>query len=99
MAEYMIPVLEKPKKLRGHQVVLVASGDLRESANRVCWKAQSEMEASLRSVVESFGYDLVRAHGYRRSRKHGFIGSQREGMEVFAKIDPDARLIVAEAVW
>ena len=58
MAEYRIPLLEKPKKLRGHQVVLVASGDLRESANQVCWKAQSDMEASLKAAVESFGYEL-----------------------------------------
>ena len=26
---------------------LVASGDLRESANRVCWQAQQEMETAL----------------------------------------------------
>jgi hypothetical protein len=32
-------------------------------------------------------------------RKHGFIASQREGIEVFRGIDPDAPLIVAEAVW
>src|SRR5581483_8463584 len=33
------------------------------------------------------------------SEKHGFICSQKEGMEVFKTIDPDAPLIVAEAVW
>ncbi len=99
MAEYTIPVIEKPKKVCGNQVVLVASGDLRESANQVCWPAQAEMEKSLRSVAASLGYEIVRAHPYRPSKKHGFIGSQREGMEVFAGIDPDAPLIVAEAVW
>ena len=30
---------------------------------------------------------------------HGFIGSQTQGREVFAGIDPDAPLVVAEAVW
>src|SRR5262249_48371243 len=30
---------------------------------------------------------------------HGFIASQAQGMRVFAGIDPDARVIVAEAVW
>ena len=99
MAEYTVPVMEKPKKVRGNQVVLVASGDLRESANQVCWQAQAEMEKSLGSALSSFGYEVVRAHPYRPSRKHGFISSQREGMEVFARIDPDAPLIVAEAVW
>ncbi len=99
MADYDIPRLDRPKKMRENQVVLVASGDLRESANQVCWKAQSEMESSLGSAVESCGYELIRAHKYRPSRKHGFIGSQKEGMQVFAGIDPDAKLIVAEAVW
>jgi len=70
MAAYDIPVLEKPKKLRAGQVALVASGDLRESANQVCWAAQAEMEKSLKAAVASFG-----------------------------GIDPDAPLIVAEAVW
>src|SRR5439155_9289464 len=33
-------------------------------------------------------------------QKHGFIQSQKEGMEVFrAGVDPDAPIIVAEAVW
>jgi hypothetical protein len=45
------------------------------------------------------GYELVRAHPYKDADKHGFIGSQKEGMCVFAGIDPKARLIVAEAVW
>ena len=34
-----------------------------------------------------------------RELEHGFICSQRMGMEVFKNIDPDAPLIVAEAVW
>ncbi len=80
-------------------VVLVANGDLRESANRVCWPAQAAMEKKLTAVVQSFGYELKRAHPYKKERGHGFIGSQREGMDVFAKIDPAAPLIVAESVW
>ena len=99
MADYDIPRMDRPEKMRENQVVLVASGDLRESANQVCWKAQSDMESALGSAVKSCGFELIRAHQYRPSRKHGFIGSQKEGMEVFAGIDPDAKLIVAEAVW
>ncbi len=40
-----------------------------------------------------------RAHPYKKEEKHGFISSQREGMDIFAKIDRKAPLIVAEAVW
>ena len=79
--------------------ILVASGDLRSSANEVCWPAQRAMEAALGRAVAGLGHELVRAHPYKRAQRHGFIGSQHEGMEVFAGIDPQAPLIVAEAVW
>lgn len=80
-------------------IQLVASGDLRASANRACWAAQSEMEASLSRAVAACGFRLVRAHPFKPAEGHGFIGSQKEGMAVFSRIDPRARLIVAEAVW
>src|SRR5262245_30149277 len=81
------------------QVQLIASGDLRLSANQNCWKAQLEMEQQLSAAVAEAGYELVRAHPYKTVEKHGFIASQREGLEVFKRIDPAAPLIVAEAVW
>ena len=81
------------------KILLVASGDLRPSANEVCWPAQQAMEKALGRAVAGLGHQLVRAHPYKRAQRHGFIGSQKEGMEVFAKIDPKAPLIVAEAVW
>ncbi|HSI08726.1 MAG TPA: fucose isomerase [Rariglobus sp.] len=84
-----------PKKT----VTLIANGDLRHSANAVCWAAQQEMEKTLTAAVANLGYKLVRAHGYKADVKHGFISSQKEGMEVFANIDPDAPIIIAEAVW
>ncbi|OIQ95559.1 hypothetical protein GALL_224310 [mine drainage metagenome] len=80
-------------------VLLVANGDLRESANQTCWAAQAAMEKALTAALAKFGARLVRAHPYNRKRKHGFIGSQKEGMEVFSKINPDSPLIVAESVW
>ena len=80
-------------------VLLVANGDLRQSANEVCWPAQRAMEQGLTAAVARLGYTLVRAHPYVPARKHGFIQSQKEGMEVFSKIDPETPLIVAEAVW
>ena len=80
-------------------ILLVANGDLRQSANEVCWPAQAAMEQTLTAAVARLGYTLVRAHPYVPARKHGFIQSQKEGMAVFSKIDPKTPLIVAEAVW
>ncbi|MFP4352009.1 MAG: fucose isomerase [Puniceicoccaceae bacterium] len=80
-------------------ILLVANGDLRLSANRNCWPEQEKMEKQLASVIEDLGGTLKRAHPCKKKEKHGFISSQREGMDVFAKIDRKAPLIVAEAVW
>lgn len=81
------------------RITLVASGDLRESANVQCWPAQDAMEAKLTELLARMGHELIRAHPVKESQGHGFIASQREGMDIFAGIDPDAPLIVAEAVW
>lgn len=86
-------------RLKKNQVQLIASGDLRLSANQVCWAAQAEMESALSAAIHAEGYEVLRAHPYRSATQHGFISSQREGMEVFKHIDADAPLIVAEAVW
>jgi hypothetical protein len=96
---YQVPELAKPPKVKKSQVLTVSSGDLRLSANQACWAAQKEMEKALGRAVADAGYELVRAHPYKPDEKHGFIGSQKEGMRVFAGIDPGAKLIVAEAVW
>ena len=99
MAAYPQPILSKPTKAKKKQVFLVASGDLRLSANQMCWAAQKEMEDALQKAVANAGYELVRAHPYKEDEKHGFLASQKEGMCVFAGIDPTARVLVAEAVW
>ncbi|HEX8523762.1 MAG TPA: hypothetical protein VF669_16015 [Tepidisphaeraceae bacterium] len=99
MSGYAIPTASSPLKLKKKQVQLIASGDLRLSANQVCWPAQQEMESALVRAVQSLGHQVIRAHPYKEDLKHGFIGSQREGLEVFRRVDPKAPLIVAEAVW
>jgi len=99
MATYELPRTTKTPKARKKQVLLVANGDLRLSANQRCWAAQVEMEQALERAVTDAGHELTRAHAYKPDQQHGFIGSQKEGMQVFAGIDPGARLIVAEAVW
>lgn len=87
------------KKLPKKCVYLVANGDLRQSANEKCWPAQEKMEKKLARVLQSMGWKVVRAHPFKKALKHGFIGSQKEGMEVFAGLDRNAPLIVAECVW
>ncbi|MGB8029808.1 MAG: fucose isomerase [Terracidiphilus sp.] len=81
------------------EVLLVTSGDLRLSANQVCWPAQRDMEEKLTAAFANKGVKLVRAHAYDEKLKHGFIGSQRQGMDVFMKIHPEARLVFATAAW
>ncbi|MDB6167503.1 MAG: fucose isomerase [Verrucomicrobia bacterium] len=80
-------------------ILLVANGDLRQSANEKTWAFQQAMEKQLTAAVGKLGYRLARAHPYKPAAKHGFISSQKEGMAVFATIDPETPLIVAEAVW
>ena len=84
---------------KNRQIYLVASGDLRLSANQQCWPAQQQLEQSLSAAVEQDGFEVVRAHPHKEAEGHGFIASQREGIEVFKNIPRAAPLIVAEAVW
>ena len=79
--------------------MLVASGDLRLSANRECWPAQAEMEERVRAAFQAEGVHVMRGHPYGPEQGHGFIWSQRMGMDVFRGIPRDAPVIVAEAVW
>ncbi|HBY63048.1 MAG TPA: fucose isomerase [Solibacterales bacterium] len=80
-------------------VILIASGDLRLSANQKCWPAQQRVEAAVGAAIQKEGYTVQRGHPYDEAKKHGFIDSQRYGMEVFRGIPETAPLIVCEAVW
>ena len=86
-------------ELMGKDIYLVANGDLRLSANRMCWLAQADVESKLITVIESEGHTVRRAHKYDEAKQHGFIDSQTRGMEVFRSLPSDAPLIVVEAVW
>ena len=78
---------------------LVASGDLRPSANTAGWPTQAKMEADVTAAFAGLGWTVQRANPVDPVTGHGFISSQRMGMEVFKSIPVDAPLIVAEAVW
>jgi hypothetical protein len=78
---------------------MIASGDLRLSANRVCWPAQQRVEQAVSNASLALGFEVKRGHPLDPVKQHGFIDSQKYGMEVFRTIRPDAPLIVVEAVW
>lgn len=99
MTPYASPQITTPPPIADNEAILIANGDLRLSANQVCWPAQAAME---QAVVEAFareGITVKRGHQYDPDLQHGFIWNQRMGMDVFKSIPKDARLIVAESVW
>ncbi len=96
---YQFPEISQFVPVGENEAVLIASGDLRLSANQVTWDAQQAMEAAVTAAFAREGITLKRAHAYDPVEKHGFISSQRMGMDVFKTIDPNARLVVAESVW
>ena len=80
-------------------VTMVTSGDLRQSANQVCWPQQEELERNLTRCFREEGVKVTRAFPVDSSKGHGFISSQRMGMDIFSQIDPEANLVFATAAW
>jgi len=80
-------------------IILIANGDLRTSANQKCEEAQRAMEALLIKAIEKEGRSVRRGHEFDAKKGHSFIDSQKYGMEVFRNIPKHAPIIVAEAVW
>ncbi len=99
MSTYALPHLADPTPIPANEAILVASGDLRLSANQTCWPAQEDMEKRVVAAFAKEGITVKRGHPYDPQLKHGFLWNQRMGMDVFKNIHPDAKLIVAEAVW
>ncbi|MFB9307776.1 hypothetical protein BJY17_002753 [Agromyces hippuratus] len=99
MTSYTLPETVERPVATPNTAYLIASGDLRESANTAGWAIQSAMEAEVATALDELGWRIVRANGVDPATGHGFISSQRMGLEVFKAIPVDAPLIVAEAVW
>ena len=81
------------------EIILIASGDSRVSANQLCWAAQHKAEEAVMAAIRREGRKVRRGHPHDPVKGHGFIDSQRYGLEVFRQIPPEAPLVVVEAVW
>ena len=81
------------------EVTIIASGDLRLSANQTCWPEQESVEAAVARAIRSSGYDVVRGHPVDTNKGHGFIDSQKFGREVFQGIHPESPIVVVFAAW
>jgi hypothetical protein len=99
MTSYAMPRLVRPPDAEPHVVYMVASGDLRRSANEMGWPAQKTLEADFTAAVEKLGWTVRRGHQFNPEKGHGFIDTQRAGIEVFKLLPPDAPLVVIEGVW
>ena len=99
MTAYAVPAPVRRPDLAPRTAWLVASGDLREAANRAGWESQLRLEQIVTDALARDGWSVVRAHAVDADAGHGFISSQRMGLEVFQQVPPDAPLVVAEAVW
>jgi hypothetical protein len=77
--------------MQHEEVILIASGDLRISANQTCWPAQAQAEEAVTTAIRGYGRSVRRGHPYDPVQQHGFIHSQRHGIEVFRQVPPEAR--------
>lgn len=96
---YSFPTVPTAAVVAPQTAWLIASGDLRESANTAGWPVQQQMEHDVTRAFADLGWNVVRANAVDPQLGHGFIRSQSMGLDVFKSIPADAPLIVAEAVW
>lgn len=99
MPDYAVPSTPSKTATEPKTAYLIASGDLRESANLAGWPVQQELEKHLTAAFEELGWNVKRANNVDPDLGHGFIRSQRMGLEVFKNIPEEAPLVIAEAVW
>ncbi|MDJ0335738.1 fucose isomerase [Salinibacterium sp. G-O1] len=99
MSTYILPAPSTRPTAPPKTAYLIASGDLRESANAAGWPTQAQMESDVTAALANLGWNVIRANGVDPATGHGFISSQRMGLQVFKTIPTDVPLIVAEAVW
>src|SRR5260221_10661954 len=84
MATYQIPQIPSPLAVSPNEAFLIASGDLRLSANQTCWPAQAEMEQQITSAFAAMGITVKRAHPYDDARSE----ERRVGKECRSRWSP-----------
>jgi L-fucose isomerase-like protein len=99
MTSYTLPATRTVEPAPPKTAYLVASGDLRLSANVAGWPTQAAVEGAIGAAFAELGWTIIRGHAFDPAKGHGFLDSQRAGLEAFKSIPADAPLIVAEAVW
>ena len=99
MTAYTLPPTRTTTAAPSKTAYLVASGDLRLSANLAGWPTQAAVEEAVAAAFAELGWTIIRGHSFDPRKGHGFLDSQRAGLEAFKTIPADVPLIVAEAVW
>ncbi|SDQ86646.1 signal transduction protein [Pseudovibrio sp. Tun.PSC04-5.I4] len=94
-----LPISPAPITAGPKEILMVTNADLRESANVPCWPVCADYANRLEKELDAQGYKLKRAHDFDETKGHGFISSQKEGSALFARIDPEAPLIVLLTAW
>ena len=83
------------------EITVIASGDLRLSANQVCWPMQQTVESQVMASMRQQGCRVINRlpETPDPAKGHGFIDSQKMGREVFSKIPPTQPIAVVFAAW
>ena len=59
---YQFPQITSYEPVAANEAILIASGDLRLSANQKCWAAQAGMEATVIAAFAREGITVKRGH-------------------------------------
>lgn len=83
------------------KVTVIASGDLRLSANRVCWDMQNAVEKQVVEAMHRHGKPAINRMPAQPDpvKGHGFIDSQKMGRDIFRRIPPKAPVALVFAAW
>lgn len=83
------------------EVTVIASGDLRLSANRVCWEMQNAVEEQVVEAMRRHGKPAISRMPAQPDplKGHGFIDSQKMGREIFRRIPPRMPVALVFAAW
>src|SRR5438034_366422 len=67
MTAYQVPEATKVPKVASNEAILIANGDLRLSANQMCWPAQDDME---KRIIAAFAKEGIADQNGREVQQH-----------------------------